>query len=117
MTSPSPLNLSQIVWASGTITQFVVSGRQGAQELLQTVPGTAIAFTHEATLGHDTATRQVALLLSLSTSLTRPVAKVADISGQFELRFIFTVDNLADVLVSTADQPDPQLPPPNSCGG
>jgi len=111
MTAPIPIDLARIAWTSGHITRFEVTGEQGAKQLLQDDPATAIAVTHRADLGHDTKEGKVAVFLYLALAITTgEPPQPTGISGHFELDFTFAIGNLAELLVDP-DQTNSLLHP------
>jgi hypothetical protein len=101
-----PIDLSKIRWVSGEIEQFEVSGKGSVQQLLAADPTTEVVITRQAQLGFDVAANTVGVQIRIGyTVAAGESSPPTDISGRFVLDFIFTVDNLLELLIEEKGQP------------
>ena len=101
-----PIDLSKIRWVSGEVEQFEVSGKGTFQQLLAADPTAEVVITRQAQLGYDAAANTVGVQLRIGYSVAAGESSPPpDISGRFVLDFIFTVDNLPELLVEEKGQP------------
>ena len=101
-----PIDLSKIRWVGGDIDQFEVSGKGSVQQLLAADPTAEVVITRQAQLGYDAAANTVVVQLRIGYSVAAGESSPPpDISGRFVLEFIFTVDNLPELLIEEKGQP------------
>ena len=107
-----PIDLSKIRWIGGEINRFEVNGQGSATTILEQDPTASVLISRQAQVGQDNAQRTVGIQLHLSFILTSGApAKPAAITGYFVLDFIFTVDNLAELLLPGEGQAEPVAHP------
>ena len=107
-----PIDLSKIRWVGGDIDQFEVSGKGSFQQLLAADPTLEVVITRQAQLGYDVAANTVGVQLRIGYSVAGGEASPPpDISGRFVLDFVFTVENLPELLIEDKGQPASAIHP------
>ena len=107
-----PIDSTKIHWNGIGIAEFQVRGQQAVKELLARDPTATVNIEQQAQILHDPAQAKVVVVLHIQMqTLVGKSARPIDLSGKFELQLFFEVENLAELMLTDDEHPEPIVHP------